>query len=82
MNASRNVHDYTTVSRSSSYNHLQFTNELEGIYKEFENGEITEMNQLRRLVSHFRSDARRLQVRFTDLKSSTNKTIASLKDKY
>ena len=83
LNASRNcVNDYTTVSRSSSYNHLQFTNELENIYREFENGDVTEMNQLRRLVSHFRSNARRLQVQLTDLKSKTNKEIAKLKDKY
>lgn len=70
------------MSRSSSYNQLQFTKELENIYREFEAGEVTEMNQLRRLVSHFRSNARRLQVQLTDLKSSTNKEIARLKDKY
>ena len=44
MNGSRNVNDYTTVSRSSSYNQLQFTKELENIYKEFEAGEVTELN--------------------------------------
>lgn len=76
------MNDVTTVSRSSSYNHLQFTAELENIYKEFENGDVTEMNQLRRLVSHFRSNARRLQVQLTDLKFTTSKEIARLKDKY
>ena len=40
------------------------------------------MNQLRRLVSHFRSNARRLQVHLTDLKFSTSKEISKLKDKY
>ena len=49
MSGSRNVNDYTTVSRSSSYNQLQFTKELENIYKEFEAGEVTEMNQLKRI---------------------------------
>ena len=82
MSGSRNVNDYTTVSRSSSYNQLQFTKELENIYKEFEAGEVTEMNQLKRLVSHFRSNARRLQVRLTDLKFTTSKEISRLKDKY
>ena len=45
LNVSRNcANDYTTVSRSSSYNQLQFTKEIEEIYREFENGDVTEMN--------------------------------------
>ena len=49
-------------SRSSSYAFLHLTKDLEGIYKEFEAGEMNELNKLRRLVSHFRGLSRRTQV--------------------
>ena len=58
------------------------TKDLESIYKEFEAGEVNELNKLRRLVSHFRGLSRRTQVQFHDLKSSTTKEIAYLKDQY
>ena len=40
------------------------------------------MNQLSRLVSHFRSNARRLQVQLNTLKFESKQEIAKLKDKY
>lgn len=49
------------------------------IYKEYEAGDLNELNKVRRLVSHFRGLSRRLQVQFNDLKSKSNKEIASLK---
>ena len=69
-------------SHSSSYTLLHMTKDLESIYKEFEAGEVNELNKLRRLVSHFRGLSRRTQVQFHDLKSSTTKEIAYLKDQY
>ena len=49
-------------SHSSSYGFLHLTKDLESIYKEFEAGEMNELNKLRRLVSHFRGLSRRTQV--------------------
>ena len=49
-------------SHSSSYAFLHLTKDLESIYREFEAGEINELNKLRRLVSHFRGLSRRTQV--------------------
>ena len=69
-------------SHSSSYAFLHLTKDLESIYKEFEAGEANELNKLRRLVSHFRGLSRRFQVQLNDLKSSSSKEIASLKDQY
>ena len=69
-------------SHSSSYAFLHLTKDLESIYREFEAGEVNELNKLRRLVSHFRGLSRRIQVQFNDLKSSTTKEIAYLKDQY
>ena len=69
-------------SHSSSYAFLHLTKDLESIYKEFEAGEMNELNKLRRLVSHFRGLSRRTQVQLHDLKSSTTKEIAFLKDQY
>lgn len=46
-------------SHSSSYAFLHLTKDLESIYKEFEAGEMNELNKLRRLVSHFRGLSRR-----------------------
>ena len=69
-----------TRSHSSSYAFLHLTKDLESIYKEFEAGEMNELNKLRRLVSHFRGLSRRVQVQLNDLKSSTSKEIAALKD--
>lgn len=69
-------------SRNSSYHFLHLTKDLEKIYKEFEAGEVNELNKLRRLVSHFRGLSRRTQVQLHDLKTSTAKQIALLKDQY
>ena len=43
---------------------------------------MNELNKLRRLVSHFRGLSRRLSVQHHDLKTSTTKEIAFLKDQY
>ena len=69
-------------SHSSSYAFLHLTKDLESIYKEFEAGEMNELNKLRRLVSHFRGLSRRTQVQLHDLKTQTTKEIAFLKDQY
>ena len=61
---------------------MHLTKDLENIYKEFEAGEMNELNKLRRLVSHFRGLSRRTHVQLNDLKSSTTKQIAFLKDQY
>ena len=71
-----------TRSHSSSFAFLHLTKDLESIYKEFEAGEMNELNKLRRLVSHFRGLSRRVQVQLNDLKSSTTKEITTLKDQY
>ena len=49
-----------TRSHSSSYAFLHLTKDLESIYKEFEAGEMNELNKLRRLVSHFIGLSRRV----------------------
>jgi len=60
---SRQNENYTgNRSHSSSYAFLHLTKDLESIYKEFEAGEMNELNKLRRLVSHFRGLSRRTQV--------------------
>ena len=60
MSTGRRSSDMENLSRSSSFVGMQFTKDLEEIYKEFEAGEINELNKMRRLVSHFRGLARRL----------------------
>ena len=47
------------ASNSSSAAFMHLTKDLENIYKEFEAGEMNELNKLRRLVSHFRGLSRR-----------------------
>ena len=69
--------DLGTRSRSSSY---AFPKDLEAIYQEFTDGELVEINKLRRLVSHFRGLQKRTHVQLTDLKVQTTKEIAFLKD--
>jgi len=60
--SNRNVDAISNRSHSSSYAFLHMTKDLENIYKEFEAGEMNELNKLRRLVSHFRCLSRRTQV--------------------
>lgn len=69
-------------SNTSSHAFLHLSKDLENIYKEFEAGEVNELNKLRRLVSHFRGLSKRTLVQMNDLKTTTTKEIASLKDQY